>query len=382
MASSTPLRGSTWAHERGHDPMVETSGTYAALTGVEISWEARTLQEFGSRSVTQLAAEYDLIVIDHPHLGDAQRDGALAALDEQVPADALAAIMEGAVGPSAASYVMDGRVWALPIDAAAQVAAYRPDLLPEADVPTTWQQVAELARTGGVLWPLMPVDAVCSFLSLAAARGTPAVQDGRFLATDDAATVLELMRSVSAHLDPRCFDQDPIAALDVMASESSGHSYVPLAFGYSNYSRSGFAPHPLRAADLPGVGSMAIAGSLLGGAGIAVSSSGAHQDEATGYAAWVASPDVQRSQYAAAGGQPASASAWDDDEANALTDGFFRRTRTTLDHSWLRPRDVGFPAWQDAAGVLVNRCVRGNQTPEATAAALERTFDAEVVALR
>ena len=122
MGDAIRLRGSTWAHERGLAPMVRTSETYRQLHPASRSaWEARTLQEFGSRSVTQLAQEYDLIVIDHPHLGDAQRDGALVAFDDELAPDALSTLVDGAIGPSGASYLLDGRVWALPIDAAAQI---------------------------------------------------------------------------------------------------------------------------------------------------------------------------------------------------------------------------------------------------------------------
>lgn len=378
MGDAIRLRGSTWAHERGLAPMVRTSETYRQVHGVEISWEARTLQEFGSRSVTQLAQEYDLIVIDHPHLGDAQRDGALVAFDDELAPDALSTLVDGAIGPSGASYLLDGRVWALPIDAAAQISAYRPDLLHDDQVPSTWHEVAELARTGGVLWPLMPVDAVCSFLSLAAAAGTPAVSDGRFFGSDAAAAVLDTMLSVSTHLDSRCFDQDPIGAFDLLAA-GTDHRYVPLAFGYSNYSRAGFARFKLRAADMPQVGVTPANGSLLGGAGIAVSASSQHRDAAVEYAGWVASADVQRGEYVRSGGQPASAAAWGDGDANAATDDFFTRSRRTLEQSWLRPRDIGFPAWQDAAGVLINACVRGDRGVGSTADALEVEFERLVV---
>jgi len=117
--------------------MVATAEAYRRVVPeVEVYWEARTLQDFGSFSVTDLSHRYDLLVIDHPHLGDATRAGALIALDAILPADQLRVVEEQAVGPSYDSYVMDGHVWALPIDAAAQVSVYRPDLLFTADLPT------------------------------------------------------------------------------------------------------------------------------------------------------------------------------------------------------------------------------------------------------
>ena len=41
------LRGMTWDHSRGFDPMVATSAAYAAAhPGVSITWEKRSLQAF------------------------------------------------------------------------------------------------------------------------------------------------------------------------------------------------------------------------------------------------------------------------------------------------------------------------------------------------
>ena len=72
--------------------MVETANTYRQIEpGVQIHWEARSLQEFGSFSVPELAERYDLLVIDHPHLGDATRAGALLPLDLVLLAEELVA---------------------------------------------------------------------------------------------------------------------------------------------------------------------------------------------------------------------------------------------------------------------------------------------------
>jgi multiple sugar transport system substrate-binding protein len=63
------LRGMTWNHPRGYDPMVAVSAIWKDRTGVEIDWDKRSLQDFESYPVEELAARYDFIVIDHPHVG-------------------------------------------------------------------------------------------------------------------------------------------------------------------------------------------------------------------------------------------------------------------------------------------------------------------------
>ncbi|MGH6805714.1 MAG: carbohydrate ABC transporter substrate-binding protein, partial [Ensifer adhaerens] len=66
---SITLKGMTWSHPRGYDPMVACSRIWQEKTGVAIHWEKRSLQDFEAYPVEDLAKAYDLIVIDHPHVG-------------------------------------------------------------------------------------------------------------------------------------------------------------------------------------------------------------------------------------------------------------------------------------------------------------------------
>src|SRR5262245_34305940 len=123
------LKGMTWSHPRGYDPMVACSAIWKEKTGVEVVWEKRSLQDFETFPVEELAASYDLIVIDHPHVGQITRENCLLPLDEADHADEVAAIAAGTVGRSFPSYNWQGRQCGFPIDAATQVQAYRPDRL-------------------------------------------------------------------------------------------------------------------------------------------------------------------------------------------------------------------------------------------------------------
>src|SRR3954463_10205382 len=76
----TELRGITWEHSRGFDPKVATAREYERThPGVRIVWEHRSLQEFANGPVDNLAARYDLLVVDHPHMGAVARSGDLLA---------------------------------------------------------------------------------------------------------------------------------------------------------------------------------------------------------------------------------------------------------------------------------------------------------------
>jgi len=101
---------------------------------------------------------------------------------------------------------------------------------------------------------------------------------------------------------------------------------------------------------------------MLGGTGVAVSSASAHREESAVYARWLVSQSHQRSTYFREGGQPASLAAWKDPEVNAASDDFFTGTLRTLESAYVRPRFDGFVRFFEAAGIEINRCLRGQCT--------------------
>src|SRR6185437_3462467 len=102
-----PLRGMTWDHPRGYDPLVACSAVWQARTGVHIEWERRSLQDFESFPVAELAERYDLVVIDHPHVGQITRERCLVPLDA---GSDIALLAKQYVGASLASYLWEGRL--------------------------------------------------------------------------------------------------------------------------------------------------------------------------------------------------------------------------------------------------------------------------------
>lgn len=352
-AESVHLRGITWDHPRGRDSVRGAAAAWAQRGGSPITWDARSLQAFADEPLEVLAERYDLLVIDHPHIPHAAAAGLLVALDTARHDELLGLLARQSVGRSHQTYVHDGHQYGLAIDAAAQVAVYRPDLLPEP--PQTWDEVFGLAGRGKVLWPAKPVDAISSFLTLAANRDA-AIAAGGFVDREPGLEILEHLHRLAALVPPTCLAENPIETAEHLAGEEAW-SYAPLAFGYTNYSRAGFRPHRLAYTDMPS-GPGGRSGSCLGGAGIAVSSRSAHRDEAVAFAFWLASADVQRGVYYEAGGQPANAAAWDDPAVNADCLDFFRATRSTLEQAWVRPRFDGWLEVQEEVGLLVNRALR------------------------
>ncbi len=265
------LRGMTWDHARGYDPMVATAQEWARRNpGVTITWEKRSLQAFADRPIREMADTYDLMVIDHPHVGEVAAEGNLLSLDGRGHDDDLAVLAAQSLGRSHDSYNFEGRQWGLAIDAATPVAAFRPDLQEAA--PTRWEDALALAAQGRVAFALVPINALMTLFGLARNLGYPVAEDPeRLMARDHGAHVLGAMREMAGHLNPRCFQCDPIAIYDWMGFEADAPAYSPFGYGYTNYSRDGYCPHPLVFADAPGFGENGPRGTVLGGTGIALS---------------------------------------------------------------------------------------------------------------
>ena len=350
--SAIKLKGMTWSHPRGYDPMVACSKLWKEKTGIDVEWEKRSLQDFESFPVEELAREYDLIVIDHPHVGQITAEHCLAPLDVPGRAAELQALSAGSVGQSYPSYNWQGRQWAFPIDTATQVCAWRPDLLE--DSPANWEEVMGLAKAGRVLLPLRPPHSLMTFYTLSGNLGSPCAVTGQLIDLESGIRTFEMMAEIAALIDPACFEMDPITVLERMAEAGSHIAGAPLIYGYVNYSIDGFRPNLVAFADIPAAGGDGPAGSALGGTGIGVSAFSANRAAAIDFAYWIAGGEVQRGPYASAGGQPAHADAWEDETVNEATASFYAATRKTLEAAWVRPRHKGYMAFQEAASDRLN----------------------------
>jgi multiple sugar transport system substrate-binding protein len=110
--------------------MVATAQRFSELhSEVAIIWLKRSLQQFADVPLADLCARFDLLVIDHPSIGEAVHQELLLPLDEYLPAAFLADQAVNSVGQSHASYTYEGHQYALAIDAATPISGYRPDLM-------------------------------------------------------------------------------------------------------------------------------------------------------------------------------------------------------------------------------------------------------------
>ncbi|MCU0975562.1 MAG: extracellular solute-binding protein [Steroidobacteraceae bacterium] len=380
MPETVRLRGIGWDHPRCMAPLRASIDDYRRLEpGVEVSWEARSLFEFGEGNFHELL-QYDLIVFDHPYCGQVARERSMLDLAQLLTADEQAGFASDSLGPCWASYHAEGGIWGLPLDAAGQVSSYRPDLMERFgwQVPQTLDAVFELATAAhheGLYlgWPWVPTDAICTFLTLCASAGFPVSRDRTsFPGRADAALVLDAMQRLAGAAHPASASWNPIRCYDHMSS-ADDVAYVPYAFGYTNYSRADRSKK-LRYCDIPGLAAATPAGAVLGGAGLGISSASRHPGAALDYARFLCSTDYQAGAYVRNGGQPASRAAWTAPVNDDLTSGFFAGTRKTLEQAYLRPTFDGYIPHFREAGQRIVACLKGEAGVHDTADLLREDY--------
>jgi len=363
--SKIQLKGITWDHSRGFTPMVAASQRYHELhPEIEITWTKRTLQEFADFPIEKLAESFDLLVIDHPWVGNASALSTVHPLDLLIDRDVLNGLADNSVGASYFSYQYEGHLWALPIDAATPVASYRRDLLDEngAELPATWQDVLALAREGKVAAPGIEVDVLMNFYMFCNATGDAPFKSPEWIVPEETGIrAMEAMREFYALLDPSFFQCNPIAVAERM-STSNEFFYCPFAYGYSNYSRAGYAKNLLSYTDLVSYDGKLL-NSTLGGTGLSISVFSKQPTIAADFSAWVASEIIQRTIYTMNGGQPGHRAAWLCSVNNAITNQYFTNTIPALDRAFVRPRYAGYLHFQDRAGLPLQQYLKHGGNP-------------------
>jgi multiple sugar transport system substrate-binding protein len=354
------LRGITWSHRRAIDPLTGTLDLFRTQhPEIEIEWVSRPLHGFEFTPILDLAKEYDLIVLDHPFVGEIAASKCLLPLDELFAAEADAAF----IGPSLTTYRFAGRLWAVPIDAACQVAASRPDLLAKLDQapPAIWSEVVSLGRKAAdagyrLAIGLRGVHSLMTFFTLCANLGSPCGVEAQspFIDQEIAQTSLALMRELLSFCPERALDWTSIDLHDAMVTRDD-LVFCPAVYCYATYAEAD-QRRPLRFHDLPAP--RGCRGSTIGGTGLGISATCKFPEAAKSYARFAASHPGQLA-FAHYHGQPALNSVWENAAINERFGNCYRATRDTIEQSWIRPRYAGYLDFQAKAGTLIENHLRG-----------------------
>lgn len=366
------LKGITWNHSRGLLPMVATAQRFSELyPNVNITWEKRSLQQFADFSIQELAERFDLLVIDHPWAGFAAKTKSIVALDFYLSEDYLNDQHRNSVGQSYESYFYDEHLWALPIDAATPVAGSRPDLLAEKglQLPQSFEDLLALADKGLVAFAGIPIDVLMNFYTLCCSLGEdPCQNDTEVISPETGINALKIYRELAAKIDRENFNRNPIQVYEAM-TKTDEIAYCPFAYGYSNYSRNGYARKALHFHDMISLDGITNLRSTLGGTGLAISSKCEAIDVAAKYVEFVGSPACQSTLFFESGGQPGHLAAWKNEEVNRQSQNYFSNTLPALQRAFLRPRYHGSMYFQDHAGNVVrNYLMNGGNEREVLSA--------------
>jgi len=366
------LRGTTWDHPRAVDSIRSASEAFhAANPDVIVEWVARPLHEFEDVPIEELAEEFDLLAIDHPFVGDAAEHRALLPLNDVVLASELAERAETYVGNSFESYVWQGLQLAMPVDAACMVSAFRPDRIDRSSLPNQWSDAADFVLDLGSERTLMaanPTHLWCTFLTLCesvSGASSTMSSSGPLWWTEEGidetvvSPAIELLRGLLAVSSPLSLRCDPIAVLNLLASDAD-FDYCPLVFEYSTYSIERDGLRLIEFTNGPG-GHNPATGPLTGGVGLAVSALSAEPLLASRFVMFATSDEVQAGVYSRAGGQPAARAAWQDPVVNRYAHAMYTNTAASMETAFLRPRGRNFPAFQRAAASALHTMTTGRQ---------------------
>ncbi|PVE24933.1 hypothetical protein DC522_08415 [Microvirga sp. KLBC 81] len=381
------LRGLAWGHRRATGPLAPLTKAFQnGRPDVEIEWVVRPLSDFEHQPIRDIAAQNDLLIVDHPFCGDVAAAHAFMALDEALPdllgpqADALY------VGPSLPSYRFAGHVWAAPIDAATPHAVARADLLEQAGeaLPKNWAETVALGRRlrAKGLYLATPVPtphAFATVASLMANLGKPISTDPAGSCEFDHAAMteaLEALDDVLAFSHPETLKWNSIDLHEAMVARDD-IAFTPCVYGYATYAEADMRA-PLTFSDFCGLRTPYEAGSMLGGTGLAVSASSRHPEAALAFVRFALSRTAQDRIIPEHHGQPALVTSWEDPDNNARFNGFYSGVRRSMETAWIRPRQAGYIRFQAAAGAAMERyCARElskAQTIDQVASAARQIF--------
>lgn len=359
MTDSIKLKGMAWDHPRGYEPLRAIASEFTRLIPeVEIEWSVRTLKEFGDMPIEDLIESYDIITIDHPYMGQAHENKLLVPLEEWLPKTTLKKLEKESVGPSFKSYCYEGHQYALPVDAAALVAAQREDLVSQLrlELPNTRKELLDFyhktPNSHKVAWALCPTDIWCTFLTLCAQDSNGGFIKGKEINNFIGEKVLDELKQHLRFLHPKSLEWNPIQILDCM-SNSNELIYAPFLFGYTNYARKGYAKYLVGFGNSPKSSGSSLS-TILGGVGLAISAKSSYKEQAVAYVNYVASAEVQKGIYTQHGGQPGNFKAWQSEANNRLCNDFFSNTAQTMNNAYVRPQHPGWNTFQEKGADLIH----------------------------
>ena len=243
----TKLRGLAWDHRRCWGPLDASVAPYGGQPSrLEIAWDRRSLYEFGEAPLEAVLAAYDLVVFDHPFIGEIARGRLMVPFDELSDRED-----EGASSSATRSASPGSPTSATGAMGAADRCRLPGRLLSPGPAGRLWRSVP---RSHDECWRLDARRAQGRQMARPAAgadrRHVPAADlrqsAGRRRGVHRSATRSSAPSASCASLrrssHPMSPNWNPIRCYDHMVADDDV-VYVPFAFGYVNYALAADARH-------------------------------------------------------------------------------------------------------------------------------------------
>ncbi|BCL68783.1 membrane protein [Vibrio nigripulchritudo] len=332
------FKGLTWDHPRGYQAL-QTSLDWQDCPVAQ--WDIQPLSGFEETPLEELADQYDLLVIDHPHLGQAVESQCLQPLDMLFSPMWLEELKTSCIGLSAQSYWYDSHCWALPLDASSQIMAYQKQAEDAVLGLGGWQDLIK----GNLKYQLCLAGPhpTLQLLAMTLSLDPSLKSDALFIPEDEGVESLDLFKSVFKNSIEPSRVLNPIELLDTL-SRSDSLDLCPFVYGYVNYSTE--SSNLCVTSPIGGE-------SILGGTGIAITQRCTVNNDLLIYLKKLLSPNIQSAFIPNNGGQPSFQSAWSEANINQNSNDFYQNAFSTVNGAHLRPRHPGYTHFQDKAAHLI-----------------------------
>ena len=327
------LNGLTWDNPRGWGPLEAALKAFQKTPqgrDLDISWDIQPLSGFESRSLAETTTLYDLIILDHPHIGEAAENKWLQP---------IGLLPDDYVGASRDSYFWNNQQWTFPLDAACHVCAVREDSFDCCPTEITSLLASDTNIRFGI--PLSGVHALMAAYSLATGLGSTSQNND---SKNKSRQAMELLHQLKLKAHPDSISWNPIQALQALVYRQI--DVVLFTFNYIDFQNESNVLY--RA--LPTLNGVSLQG-VLGGTGLAVSSRCEYPEIALDFGRFLSSPEIQSGLWIENHGQPAHRTAW---QKLATLHPQNLVVAQALENSWMRPRYSGWNQWQTDFGIKLN----------------------------
>ena len=350
-----PLRIVAWDDPRCTDPLRAVSPIWKAKHNQDIKIMCRSLSAFNDQPLSEISPICDVMIVDYPHMCQAVSEEAIADIHTILPDSKITPVTSAMIGTAQQSFQVGDTTPAIASDAACQLSAYRPHMLQKygyKQPPATWESLIQMVEKHpqSVVFSTYPSDICCIAMSLVLYHGAVTSTDSDFFSDTHAGMwAIEMLKKITQFLPAYCWQSTPQRVFQQVQTDDTT-AYIAFTFGYPQKStlENGGWRYTSVPENTP---------TIMGGAGMAVSSKSPQQQQAGRFIIWYCGQEGQI-HTARNGGLPSGVSGWKDSIANSRTHGYYSCVKDAQIRSVVRPLARWWPNAQIQIGETLCRMIQ------------------------